>query len=359
MMQESIGQQLAREAVDGLLKQAGKRAQRDTPEEEVSIDPETQKKLIDRELKRVTDPEFALAEEATRSATERMRQERERNSGVRSGKEPEPEKKGNWLVVNGQMLKDMVDGYMTFNEALQVLAIQNPGAKLGWTVVGGKPFKTEEGEMTLLEAIQVAALERKEEGDPEIKALLKVLAQKDIDAKDAQLKAIVDQNKILVEHLTNPAKGGSTSGVKTKIFTLDSKSETGYKETVFEPGDTIILPPPPREGKSVEELKEENRHAEEKERIDNEKTYKTNIANTLASIPEKIGRGLAGSIVEAGNKGAINPVADTVARTAAQEDFKCPDCGNVFKIPEGAEKITCPYCPPVDGKQVVFLREKK
>ncbi|MDP2730335.1 MAG: hypothetical protein Q8O55_07625 [Dehalococcoidales bacterium] len=100
-------------------------------------------------------------------------------------------------------------------------------------------------------------------------------------------------------------------------------------------------------GKSIEMLKEENRHAEEVERLKTESKYKVSVAETLASIPEKIGRGLASQAM--GEEEEVVAGARSAAKTIETEVFKCTDeqCGKEFNITKGALKVQCPYCATI------------
>ncbi len=108
--------------------------------------------------------------------------------------------------------------------------------------------------------------------------------------------------------------------------------------------------------KTIEMLKEENRHAEEIQRLSIDKEHKNSIAQTLASIPEKIGKGLASQVMEDG--GGEETVAISSGRTE-MESFQCPECKTEFSIPAGALQITCPNCKQADGSPTVYKRDKK
>ncbi len=121
----------------------------------------------------------------------------------------------------------------------------------------------------------------------------------------------------------------------------------------------ILLQPKPVDAgaKSIEMVKEDNRHLEEVERLKIDKEHKNSIAQTLASIPEKIGKGLASQVMESG--GAEETVTGAAARTAEMESFQCPECKTEFSIPAGALQITCPNCKQADGSPTVYKRDKK
>jgi len=104
-------------------------------------------------------------------------------------------------------------------------------------------------------------------------------------------------------------------------------------------------------------VKEKNRHDEKMEELKIDKEHKNSIANTLASIPEKIGRGFASQTL--GEEEKDEPEAGAVAKTAEQEPFKCEQCGAEFMIPAGALQITCPNCTQADGSPTVYTRKKK
>ena len=121
----------------------------------------------------------------------------------------------------------------------------------------------------------------------------------------------------------------------------------------------ILLEPKPSaiDGKPIEVVKEENRHLEKMEELKTDKEHKKSIADTLASIPEKIGRGLAGQAL--GEEEEVEPGSGAVAKIADQEHFKCEQCGTEFMIPVDALTITCPNCTQADGSPTVYTRTKK
>ncbi len=262
--------------------------------------------------------------------------------------ETPPEKKGNWLIVNGQIIKDTEEGYMTFSQAIQALAAQSPGAKLGWTVLNGKVFKDPDGDMTLKEAIQVAELNHKEEGDPEIKALLKALAQKEIDSKDAQIKAIADGQKTIIEHLNNPGKNGVAQS-----RTILKVNPDGTTEEV-EAGKPIIIQPVQSEGKSVALVAEENRHNERLLELGNKKEHDSKLADSVGDLvevlPLAINEGLAG-------RGMPRKEIKAVAKTTQPETITCSKCGTTFAVPPGEKIVKCPGTK--DGQPCPAIYEDK
>ncbi len=256
---------------------------------------------------------------------------------IKSKERTAGDRKGSWAVVNGQVIKDP-DGEMTLSEALQVAAAQNPGAKLGWTVVSGKPIKTLDGEMTLSEAVQVATLEKKETGDPEVKELLKRLTQKDMDTRDAQLKAIADQNKAIIERLDNR---GGTGGEKPALSKIGLyHPDHTIEEVELRPGEYRMIPvgAPVNTGMSVEETREKNRHDEEMAKITEDKHHKGSLRKIAADAVD--------SVTKLGAQLALGDTGGAVAKDGITM-FKCknPECGKTFPIPADAPvQIECPHC---------------
>jgi predicted RNA-binding Zn-ribbon protein involved in translation (DUF1610 family) len=123
----------------------------------------------------------------------------------------------------------------------------------------------------------------------------------------------------------------------------------------------VIQPQAPNTGKSVEQIKEENRHQERVEEIKNEKEYKQSIAGTLAELPERIGAGLGGRMLDAmepAETATAKAVQSSTAKPAAassssMERIKCTaeGCGFDIPYPPEATKVTCPKCGSIYGRE--------
>lgn len=91
------------------------------------------------------------------------------------------------------------------------------------------------------------------------------------------------------------------------------------------------------EGKPLEVVQEENRHAEKMEELKTEKFYKEQLGATLAELPEKIGRGLGGQIIERGESKS----GSSLEFITCQEE----GCGaKIFITPETGNRVECPKC---------------
>lgn len=90
-------------------------------------------------------------------------------------------------------------------------------------------------------------------------------------------------------------------------------------------------------GTNIEELKEKNRHDEKMEEVKTEREYKQGLNETLATIPENLGRGWAHHARESGASGS--------AGNDGFEHLRCADCGTDITItPKTGAQVTCPKC---------------
>jgi len=93
-------------------------------------------------------------------------------------------------------------------------------------------------------------------------------------------------------------------------------------------------------GENIESLKEKNRHDEELERLKTEREYKEKIGNTLAELPERIGKGISSQLMG----------VEEEANTGGLPTYPCT-CGHKIVIPPGApETLTCGKCGAVYSK---------
>ncbi len=107
----------------------------------------------------------------------------------------------------------------------------------------------------------------------------------------------------------------------------------------------------PASGQSIEVTKENNRHAEEMERLKIDKNYKDNMVNVAADITENLGRGAAHEVLSSMRSGGK---AETKTKGALLSK-KCEEqgCGTMIYFPPEATKIKCPKCAMVYERDVV------
>lgn len=161
---------------------------------------------------------------------------------------------------------------------------------------------------------------------------------------DATLVGILNKLSEKIESVEKLATARPPAQPEKRVAYVIEDGE--IREVPFDRPILLKAPPAADTGESIEMLKEKNRHEEEKAKIELESNYKKSVAETLASIPEKIGRGLASQALgeEDGTAGALPGGA--AAQTIELEKIQCPDekCGKEFTITKGALKVTCPHC---------------
>jgi hypothetical protein len=173
--------------------------------------------------------------------------------------------------------------------------------------------------LTMADVVQIFTLAKGEKGTaPELTAILNKLTDKVSEL----------ENKVAAASHQEPKKAW--------IIHPD-----GTKEEIQTGEPIVIRPLAVATGENIELLKEQNRHAEEVEKIKGEKDYKEKVANTLASLPEKIGAGLASSIADAEQPPApARKTSDAIAYLKCESE----NCGYSIPYPKTATKIVCPKC---------------
>ena len=170
------------------------------------------------------------------------------------------------------------------------------------------------------------------------------------NSTDPQLTATLNR---LNDRLENIERERKPADEKPRSWVIVNADGTVQRINSDEP--IVIRPPvPANTGKSIEEIKEENRHAEVLEAQKTEREYKEKIAGVVAELPERIGAGLGGRMLE--QEESSGPAAKT--STVQLEHWKCKaeiegkPCGFDILIPPGATtEITCPKCGTIYGRE--------
>jgi len=174
--------------------------------------------------------------------------------------------------------------------------------------------------LTMSDVVQIFTLAKGEKGtDPELKLIL---------------AALTDKVKTIETALANV---GHQEAKKAWVIHPD-----GTKEEI-QPGEPIVIKPLVQAtGENIELLKEQNRHAEEVEKIKGDKDYKEKVANTLASLPERIGAGLASNLVDAEQPppSAAKKTSEGIAYLKCESE----NCGYNIPYPLTSTKVVCPKC---------------
>ena len=113
-------------------------------------------------------------------------------------------------------------------------------------------------------------------------------------------------------------------------------------------------PPVTEKGEPLEIVKERNRHEERMEEVKGEQRYKEKISETVAEIPERIGRGIAGQISE--GEGESGSGAGELEYLMCTEE----GCGTKIPItPETGEQVTCPKCGSIYSRKETIAPGKE
>ncbi len=234
--------------------------------------------------------------------------------------------------------------------------VVRPGEKEGrrWTVINGKPLEDPEGEYdSFAQAYKVAALESGSKND--ITTLLKFLKDEGLlgNKSDDFRTKFVD---VMIQKALNPPASGEGDIIKEMRTEL-----AGLKQDLRDSNDPIAIaqkfraltsslteagftPQGSNTGRSVEELKEANRHVEEKMRIEADSELKKTKGEVLSSLPERIGVGLAEHFFtgETGQKPV--PKQESLSFICTHKDDKGVACGMPIPVPPGAKQVICPKC---------------
>ncbi len=321
-----FAQDLARSAIDGLLKQAGKQAVQETQQAEVAIDPETHKKLVEREIRMAADPDFELAELAKQRAAERMRRSMDRPAEAREVKpEPAPDKAklNQEIGATAKAMLDMgipptvVASYLTGSTTPQVPIAFQGGGNQG---------------LTLTDVLALVDRMNSSRANSDLMDILKEMRQEINALKNAPPAPRVD-----------PVTAQTTQleGLNNLIGALVNLG------VVQRPGTAVAA----AAGEPIEVVREKNRHDEKLAELAIEKDHKEKVGNLLAELPERIGAGVAGQLLSGGEKPPVAQIAPT-------ETFICPHkdeitgkaCGTVIPIPQGTTRFACPTCHAEYGK---------
>ncbi len=323
----NFAQQLAKDAIDGVMKQAGKQAAQDVSQAEVVLDPETQRKLIEREIKMAADPDYALQEEAKLTAADKMRKTRERGTAAPLAESELRDKANEELRIVNQkknLAKTLYDsciesGMTNLQAAKTVENVFTPQRE----VLAPAPTSMTDLIMALK---TLDELRGGNKPDPTIVAILTKLTDKITSLEEKS------------SHQTAPPKS-ATDSIKELSGLVEGLVSLGV---VQRPGTGKEA----AAGEPIEVVKEKNRHEEKLKEIEIEKTHKEQMGTLLATIPERIGAGAASQILSGGNE---SPPAAKTAQ--AVETFICPHkdengkaCGTKISVAPGTDKFECPEC---------------
>lgn len=342
---------LAKDAIDGIMQRAKANMQPENTQEAPAIDPELNKKLVDREIRMAADPDFELQELAKERAAKRMRQVIDGPSEPRQEKPPNPEenifdrRKANEEI--GLLAKVLLDRGLPKEVVAQFLL--GSGVPAIPINIGNQPGNGSGNAITLTDVFNLMDRMNARKDNSELTETIKEMRE-EIKALRSGQGAAVRQSPTdpvtQIQSLTSLVDGLAALGIVKKIGTE--------------------LPPPQIEGEPLEVVKEKNRHAAELKRIELEERRlgidqdnNNKKIGLLGEIPEKIAEGIASHMISAANSSSpITGPAASAKEVPANviEYFSCPNknedntvCGTRIEIHQGENKVTCPKCGTIYG----------
>ncbi len=338
MTTENFAQKLAKDAVDGLLKQAAKSTGVEVESNtDVKIDPETQRKLIEREIKMASDPDYELAELAKEKAAKRMRDTLSRGDTMTEEDRRAEEKR-------------------KADEELREKAERIAQAKALYTScieAGGDPKRCAEMVAGLIPSPQAAMMAPPATSITELVQALKALddlrgsggktdsftqdlAKRYLDNIDAQLKGPDKGSTQEVQTLR-----GEITSLRNEVRTMSDPVQIIGRAKALTDGlrSAGLIPESSIGSEPLEVVRERNRNAERMAEITVEGDYKTKITEIAGDAFESIGRGLASQVMEGGAE-------DAGSEGSQLKYFICPEkgCGTKIPITPETQQITCPKC---------------
>lgn len=238
-----------------------------------------------------------------------------------------------------------------------------------WTIFAGKPTRDPEGEYTFSQALKVASLESQKDTktdtkpDTGILGVLKFMKDEGLLGNSGNKEADPLTTQLIqkaIDHTygENAGKSPEMELLRTELKELrqqvalanDPLAAARKVKELYQGFEEAGLITKGNVGKSIEETKEENRHAEEVEKQKAERDYNDKKVSILADLPDRISSGLAGRILE--SEGTTPAAART--QSTQMEYMKCTGendgkpCDFNIPIPPGAgTKIQCPKCGAV------------
>jgi len=173
--------------------------------------------------------------------------------------------------------------------------------------------------------------------------------------KEGELRGTIERLEKQVENLSQEIKAGPKAQLPANPaegLRQQAQAFKGLIDALKEVGVPIGESGGAGTGKTVEQMKEEHRHAETMEKIKGDNKYHEEIVTLAGDTVERVGRGMAHQFLE---QGEGESAEREPAGGGELESFTCTkeDCGQQIFSPPGATHMTCPKC------KEVYTRKKK
>lgn len=327
--QPNFAQKLARDAVNGLMKQAGEHAQSDVKNDEVTLDPEVRRKMVDRELRMAADPDFASSELAKEQANENMRRRLE-------GRAPLT------VEVKGGNGKESQD---TSKEQEELkLRIERANALYSSCIAaGGDPKYC--GEM-----VANIVNPKKEVSAPSptsMSDMIDNLIKLDDWRKNKTDPVLVELLNNMREEikLLRPQPGNNGNGSKTFADHLRDMNES--IEQLVNLG--VVVRPGSNghngdyNGEPLDIMKARWDHEDKKAEIDQKRNHDDKMATMIGDAFERAGKGMAQAQMSGlfNRKGGNPDTGSDEDEAYPETQMQCDDCGKMLTVKRGQHKIIC------------------
>lgn len=152
-------------------------------------------------------------------------------------------------------------------------------------------------------------------------------------------RQIIDMEKRLLSGEAITGKKKSEEQIDPLEYLVNSKKKLIELGVVVDPKNVS------NGEKTIEQIKEENRHNEEMARLNAEKANKERMADIWSNIPKDVGRAIGQHIENGGslNGEKVEDIAVADNKDDILEEYKC-ECGQKIIYPPEAKIIVCPKC---------------
>jgi len=196
--------------------------------------------------------------------------------------------------------------------------------------------------MTMQDVLAIVTLITENRSDDSIKDIVRDLKDEIKDVR-AELKAKNSERVVERIPVMDPLVAANQH-FKVLKQTIDSVRELGMPGFGIAPVATAAPV-----GESIEALKERNRHEEAMGKQKSDAKYHEGLVEVAASIPERIGAGLAGA--------AMERHAEDVPPDSNLEKIQC-ECGNTIIAPKAIARVKCPRCGLIYEKKPSIMQQQ-
>lgn len=342
--QAPLPQQLLKQVIENVFRQA---AANQAPEEDkggIKIDPDTLKRITEREVRMATDAEFELNELAKEAAAQSLRDK------LKARTQPLPAAPPADKTAD----KEKRDAAEQLKLELQRID-QQTALYTSCISHGGDP-------KTCGELVEKVYGTKKEVSAPQATSITDLVhALKELDDMRGSNKtdpALMDILKAMREETLQLRAGGGAAAPKPPSIGAQLQELNTLLDGFVKLGVAVRKGDIPAGGESMEVVKEKNRHDEKLAELKNNKDHNDQIAQVLTDIPQRLGEGAGEFFMRSAMEGDNAPAKKTApAASTPAGKYVCQNqipekegsgamlaCNTEIAVPAGAGTIECPKC---------------